>query len=103
VTGHTPRELLGTVHDRGRSGLPAAAQSAEAHVRAEIGETHLPAMWAGEPRPAGEAFEVTVTHADGRAWEVRVERVPAGRSRPESCGKAAVEVLEHRVTITAEP
>jgi hypothetical protein len=100
-TAHTPKELLGTVHDRGRSGLAAPAQSAESHVRAEIGETHLPSVWAGEPRPAGDGFDVTVAHADGRTWEVRVERVPAGRTRPESCGKAAVEVLEHRATITA--
>jgi hypothetical protein len=100
LTGHTPKELLGALHDRGRSGLSAPAQSAESHVRAEIGETHLPAVWADEPVPAGDGFDVSVHHADGRTWEVRVDRVPAGRARPESCGKAAVEVLEHRPTIT---
>jgi hypothetical protein len=101
TTAHTPAELLGSVHDRGRSALAPAAQCAESHVRAGIGETHLPSLWAGEPTPSDDAVDVPVTHADGRGWVVRVERVPAGRTRPESCGKAAVEVLEHRAAIIA--
>ena len=32
-TGHLPAELLGPLHDRGRSGVPAASQCAESHVR----------------------------------------------------------------------
>jgi hypothetical protein len=106
-TGHTPRELLGPLHDRGRSGLPGPAQCAESHVRAEIGETHLPSLWAGEPVPVDgrpdDGVDVTVTHADGRSWAVHVTRSPAGRSRPESCGKPPVEVLEHRATIRSGP
>jgi hypothetical protein len=39
-----------------------------------------------------------VNHTDGRRWRVAVTRVPADRSRPESCGKKAVDVLEHRAT-----
>ena len=102
TTGHTPVELLGAAHDRGRSALAPAAQSAESHVRAEIGETHLPSLWAGEPVPTDDGDEVTVTHADGRTWAVQVARVAAGRARPESCGKAAVEIFEYR-TSTVSP
>lgn len=98
-TGHLPAELLGPVHDRGRSGVAAAAQCAESHVRAETGETRLGALWAGSPEQGAEGWQVIVTHADGRRWRVRVTREPVGRTRPESCGKKAVEVLEHRATI----
>ena len=103
TTAHTPVELLGSVHDRGRSGLPPAAQCAESHVRAEIGETHLPSLWAGEPIPASDGVDVPVTHADGRTWSVHVVRVSTGRPRPESCGKPAVDVYEHRATIVSAP
>ena len=53
-TGHVPRELLGAIHDRGRSPLPAPAQCAESHVRALIEETRLGALWA-VPSAADEA------------------------------------------------
>jgi hypothetical protein len=117
ATGHTPEELLGPEHDRGRSSLEPAAQCAESHVRALLGETHLPALWAGaaEARPAAarpgqpadatapDAWLVPVTHEDGRVWRVRVERAAAGLTRPESCGKKAVPVHEYRVTVVAGP
>jgi hypothetical protein len=156
ASGHTPAELLGPLHDRGRSALEPAAQCAESHVRSLLGETHLPALWAGAPEPrtgtatpataptatdgaaqgpteaSGErptqrstdtpaeqagtrvpqpgtdvatpdAWIVPVTHLDGRAWRVRVERTSAGRARPESCGKKAVPVHEYRVTVVAGP
>ena len=117
ATHHTPEELLGPQHDRGRSALEPAAQCAESHVRALLGETHLPALWAGdaEPRPAAarsdqptdasppDAWLVPVTHEDGRVWRVRVERAASGLSRPESCGKKAVPVHEYRVTVVAGP
>jgi len=94
-TGHVPRELLGAAHDRGRSPLPAPAQCAESHVRALTAETRLGALWAV---PSGNAEEadpvVEVVHEDGRSWRVRVQRRPTGARRPESCGKAAVEVQE---------
>jgi hypothetical protein len=97
-TGHTPAELLGPLHDRGRSALAPAAQCAESHVRAALGETHLDSLWASAPTPSADGNEVVVTHADGRTWLVRVARIPVSRTRPESCGKKAIEVLEHRAT-----
>jgi hypothetical protein len=68
-------------------------------VRAETGETRLAALWADAPDAVDGGWDVIVTHADGRRWQVRVTREPAGRTRPESCGKKAIEVLEHRATI----
>ena len=112
ATGHTPEELLGPLHDRGRSALEPAAQCAESHVRALLGETRLSALWAGAPeaRPGSakdalppDAWLVPVTHEDGRVWRLRVERAAAGLTRPESCGKKAVPVHEYRVTVVAGP
>jgi hypothetical protein len=98
LTGHTPAELLGPLHDRGRSALAPAAQCAESHVRAQLGETHLASLWASEPTPSTEGSEVVVSHVDGRRWRVHVARVPVSRTRPESCGKKGIEVLEQRAT-----
>ncbi|MEW1953331.1 sucrase ferredoxin [Terrabacter sp. NPDC080008] len=96
--GHLPEELLGPIHDRGRSAVPGAAQCAESHIRVEIGEVRLEALWAGEPEPVDGGSEVIVTHTDGRRWRVHVTREPVGLARPESCGKKPVDVLEHRAT-----
>ncbi|WP_330473578.1 sucrase ferredoxin [Terrabacter sp. C0L_2] len=98
-SGHLPAELLGPLHDRGRSGVPGVSQCAESHVRAETGETRIAALWAGQPEASDEGSEVIVTHADGRRWRVGVTREPVGRTRPESCGKKAIEVMEHRASI----
>lgn len=104
VDGHTEPALLGPTHERGRSALPGAAQCAESAVRASLGETLLPALWA-EPRVAdatpvrdGSAARVLVRHADGRSWHVDVTREATGMERPESCGKAAVPVHSYRAT-----
>jgi hypothetical protein len=102
LTGHTPAELLGPLHDRGRSPLVPAAQCAESHVRAELGETHLGSLWASAPTPSSDGSDVAVTHADGRSWLVHVARVPTARVRPESCGKKSIDVLEHRATVVTD-
>ena len=102
LTGHTPAELLGPSHDRGRSPLAAPAQCAESHVRATLGETRLDSLWAGAPTPSTDGDDVVVTHADGRRWLVHVTRVPTARVRPESCGKKGVDVLEHRATTVTQ-
>jgi hypothetical protein len=99
LTGHTPAELLGPLHDRGRSPLAPAAQCAESHLRAELGETHLGSLWASTPTPSSDGSDVVVTHADGRSWLVHVARVPTARVRPESCGKKGIDVLEHRAAV----
>lgn len=99
TTGHTPLELLGPTHDRGRSGLPAASQCAESFVREHLGETRLGALWAGPAEATDDGWEVIVTHADRRRWRIQVTRRSAGLTRPESCGKKAVEVHEHAATL----
>ncbi|MFM6849919.1 MAG: sucrase ferredoxin, partial [Terrabacter sp.] len=97
-SGNLPAELVGPLHDRGRSGVPGPAQCAESHVRAETGETRLATLWADEPTAVGDGWEVIVNHTDGRRWRVGVTRLPVDRSRPESCGKKAIDVMEHRAT-----
>lgn len=111
LTGHTPRELLGPIHDRGRSALSAPAQAAEAFVRHTIGETHLPSLWAEDAHRAGQwisgspngSVPVQVRHVDGRTWRTRVTRSSSGQVQPESCGKAPIPVYEHHVTILTAP
>lgn len=93
-TGHVPRELLGATHDRGRSPLPAPAQCAESHVRALIEETRLGALRAVPSDADGDDPVIEVAHEDGRSWRVRVQRRLTGTRRPESCGKAAIDVQE---------
>ena len=48
----------------------------------------------------GSVSHAWVRHADGREWRVRVVRKALGRQRPESCGKAPVEVHEYEVALT---
>jgi hypothetical protein len=105
--GHTTAELLGPVHDRGRSALSPAAQCAESAVRTQLGETRLTALWA-EPAPIVAPSEVSSTddtgtdvlvrHEDGRAWIVGVTREGTRAARPESCGKAPVPVHLYKPT-----
>ena len=95
--GYLLAALLGPRHDRGASGLSPGAQAAESAVRAAIGETDLTAI--GEARPTGPGV-VEVSHRDGRAWLVDVER-HEGSPRPESCGKAPVPPWTWSTTVRA--
>jgi hypothetical protein len=92
-----PVSLSGPRHDRGLSALPAPVQAAVAHVRHDEALTSLTALTASWD---GASETVTVSHRDGRAWTVQVRReAPAtvdGAGLPESCGKAAIPVLEWR-------
>ncbi len=104
MSGHTPIELLGAEHDRGRSSLSPDAQCAESHVRERLGETRIRALSSSElgsqiPELLPETTAVRVAHEDGRTWLVHVIREPAGRSRPESCGKKPVPVVVRRATV----
>lgn len=103
LTGNTPAQLLGPLHDRGRSSLPPPAQCAEAFVRADLGETRFDALSASAPAPRDQGSDVEVTHTDGRQWVVHVERVASGPVRPGSCGKAAFPVIEHRARMVTAP
>jgi hypothetical protein len=103
-SGRLPRELLGAVHDRGRSPLSGPAQCAESHVRALVGETRLGALSAVPPEHTDDtAALIDVSHVDGRRWTLRVERRPSGRQRPESCGKAPIDVLAYVAEVAAGP
>jgi hypothetical protein len=96
--GHIPGDLLGPVHDRGRSALAPAAQCAESSVRSRIGEEDLTALWAEAADPDAPAAEIIVRHRDGREWLVTVRRHPTGARHPESCHKDPVPVLEYLPT-----
>lgn len=92
--GRLPRRALGPRHDRGRSGLPPAAQAAESWVRHQTGEGSLAALHTrlSEQRaPDGVCCEVT--HTDGRRWSLVARRLPSGHAAPESCGRDPVPVL----------
>jgi hypothetical protein len=88
-------------HLRGRSGLLAPCQSADAAVRRLAGVDgvdDLDVLRVVDDRvvPAsGGVVEVDVAqtevrHRDGRAWRVDVVRVPLTRPRAESCGAEPV-------------
>lgn len=72
---------LSEVHDRGSSHLPPREQAAVSWVRAHEGETDPAALVV-----VGSDGTVTVQHADGRTWELVVDKV-LGEDLPESCGK----------------
>lgn len=101
--GLMPSSLLGPAHDRGRSPLPAAAQAAESHVRHLIGERSLSTLRtvlveAATDGPDAAAARYDVQHADGRGWRVRCQQREVA-ALAESCGKAAVPVLEWAVEL----
>ncbi|MDV3220896.1 sucrase ferredoxin [Intrasporangium sp.] len=102
-TGHVPRELLGRLHDRGRSPLSAPEQAAESEVRELIEETRIGALWAVPGVVDEHEPVIAVAHEDGRSWRVRVRRHRVGRQRPESCGKAPVDVVEYAAEVVAGP
>jgi len=77
---------------RGRSTWPAEGQVAELAVRELTGELDLDAL---------SVDGTTVTHSDGRRWDVVTELVDAGVERAESCGKALVPMT--RVATAVRP
>jgi len=70
---------------RGRSCWPAAGQVAELAVRGASGELSLDAL-----AVAGGDDHWTVTHADGRSWQVTTAVEDTGIERAESCAKGLV-------------
>jgi hypothetical protein len=60
-------------------------------VRHLAGVTDLTALSVDGPHPSDGSY--AVRHRDGRAWRVALERRPHDEL-PESCGKAAVEVMD---------
>lgn len=90
------RFAVGTLaeeHDRGVSHLPPREQAAVSWVRATEGETD-PVVLA----VVGDNGEtVMVQHADGRVWELAVERA-TGPELPDSCGKVPKPASTWRVS-----
>ena len=78
---------------RGRCVWPAEGQVAEDHVRRAFAVTGLDDL---DVSPVGADW--TVSHLDGRRWQVRVTAYEEGE-RPESCGKADKPVTRHEVTV----
>lgn len=100
ATAHAVKDVLEAARDgrvvtagaRGRSTWERPGQAADLAVRDLIGEDRADALDVlstavrdEEPR-AG--WTVTVTHADGRSWQVDVAQGEAQPPRPESCGAA---------------
>lgn len=82
---------------RGRSTWAPLGQVAEQAVREETGELSIDALTV---TPTGEDW--LVRHLDGRSWRVRLRMEATGALRPESCGKASLEMHRYAVeTLTA--
>ncbi len=97
--GELLRSLHGPAHDRGLSALEAPVRAAVSAVREASGEPALAAL-TGTATPVGDdRWQVTVRHADGRAWSVVSERRVLGPDRPESCVKPAVAQVGWSVSV----
>jgi len=81
---------------RGRSVWPCEGQVAEEHVRRSFAITGLDDL-----RVSGSGREWSVSHRDGRRWQVGVTAYDDGE-RPESCGKDARSVTRYTAVITDE-
>lgn len=73
---------------RGRSVWPGPGQVAELAVRRQLGARGVDDVTAVVRADDGW----TVKLADGRRWQVTVERRATGTTRPESCGKKSAPV-----------
>jgi hypothetical protein len=84
LTAASERETV-LAGSRGRSCWPAAGQVAELAVREAASERSLDALTV-----EGNSDTWTVTHADGRAWQVSTAVEDTGLERSESCAKGLV-------------
>lgn len=102
VLAAASRGELASAGLRGRSTWTRAGQAAELAVRRATGEAALDTLTVHpgtDPDPdsgavsnPGGGASATVRHRDGRAWRVSLQRTLLDPPRPESCGKAAVDV-----------
>lgn len=87
---------------RGRSTWPGPAQVAELAVRDETAEVSLDALDVPACEPAGDhAWDATVTHTDGRRWDVRVASEATDVERRESCLKGPVGLRRWTAAVAA--
>lgn len=71
---------------RGSSAWDRPGQAAELAVRRETGEDAAGTLTVVATEGTVPRWKVTVTHADGRRWQVTVAQGTALPPRPESCG-----------------
>ena len=72
---------------RGRSIWERPGQAAELALREVVREDAAEVLTVQQTELAADRWSVRITHADGRAWEVRVIRTLEGPPRSESCLK----------------
>lgn len=85
---------------RGCSVWPPGGQVADLEVRRRVGAIagdDITQVHPTGPQDGGVTSWL-VHHRDGRRWQVTVSLRGSGRQRPESCGKPAVDLVEHVVT-----
>ncbi|MDD2859325.1 MAG: sucrase ferredoxin [Candidatus Nanopelagicales bacterium] len=98
---------------RGLSRLREPEQAADIAVRESAGIHDLDALTTAteddahptEPQvgaPAGDRARISVTHTDGRQWQVQVQRTRRPTWRAESCGKDQVPVVQWQA-LSIEP
>jgi hypothetical protein len=97
--GELAPPLHGPDHDRGLSALEAPVRAAVSAVRQTVGEAGLAALTGSAEQVSDDGWRVTVSHADGRTWEVDAHRTVLGPDRPESCVKPAVPQVGWSVRI----
>ncbi len=108
VQAHSVKEILHGAREgrivvegcRGNTAWERPGQAAELAVRAAVGEDAAQALNVVRTDGAAPRWEVTVTHADGRHWRVRVAQGASAPPRPESCG-ASVLGSPARMEVTA--
>jgi hypothetical protein len=86
--GRLPGEVLGPLHDRGRSCLPPPGQAAESMVRAGLAETAVDALSTTVVADGLSSWRADVRHRDGRVWSAAVRRGAPTAVRAASCGRA---------------
>lgn len=87
---------------RGRSTWSGPAQVAELAVRDVTAEVSLDALDVPSCEPDGDhAWTATVTHVDGRHWQVRVVSEATGVERRESCLKGPVTLRRWTAAVPA--
>jgi hypothetical protein len=97
--GELAADLHGTTHDRGLSALDAPVRAAVSAVRAAVDEPVLSALTGTAEQVSDDAWLATVTHTDGRTWQVDAVREVLGPDRPESCVKPAVPQVGWSVAV----
>lgn len=87
---------------RGRTTYPKPAQAAEGAIRRHIDAHGLDDLDVTAMTEARDSWQVTVTHRDGRTWEIAIKQVEQDASRPESCGASLEPVTAFQATTQSE-